>query len=575
LVNPPKTHVEGYHLTEDLADNAITWIRKHKAIHPDKPFLMYWATGAVHGPHHIQKEWADKYKNKFDDGWDNYRKRVYERQKSMGWIPQNTELTERPEGLAAWEDIPETEKPFQRRLMEVFAGFTEHTDHHAGRILNELEDLGISENTLVFYIWGDNGSSAEGQQGTISELLAQNQIPSKVSDHIRVTDDIGGLDEIGGPKTDNMYHAGWGWAGATPFKGTKLLASYLGGTRQPMVVSWPKKIQPDATVRSQFHHVNDIVPTIYDILEITPPQVVNGWTQLPIDGVSMAYSFTDPKAKGKLVTQFFDIMGSRAIYHDGWMASTFGPRIPWVTVTPGIDKWSPDNDNWELYHLEEDFSQAFDLSEKFPEKLNAMKELFLIESAKNQNLPIGGGLYMFLHPDSIAGGGNNSFTYVGHIDRIPEANAPRIGTLAHTLALEAEIPKDADGVLFAVGGYSGGLTCYLKKGVLFYEFNQFQVSRTFLNGKSKLPAGKVNIEINLDTRKNDMYPHLSSGEIQIKVNGQDYLSGSIPILASVGFTANDCFDVGSDLGSPVSEAYFNKAPYALNGEVKKLSVVYK
>ncbi|WP_228527721.1 arylsulfatase [Pararhodonellum marinum] len=575
LVHPPKTPEEGYHLTEDLADNAIEWIRKHQAIHQDKPFLMYWATGAVHGPHHVHKEWADKYKGKFDDGWDNYRTRVFENQKKLGWTPENTILTERPEGLQAWNDIPENERPFQRRLMEVFAGFTEHTDFHAGRIIDELEHLGIKENTLIFYIWGDNGSSAEGQQGTISELLAQNQIPTQISDHLRVVDELGGLDVIGSPKTDNMYHAGWAWAGSTPFRGTKLLASFFGGIRQPMVVSWPKEIMPDDKVRSQFHHVNDIVPTIYEILNIEAPQVVNGFQQIPIDGVSMAYSFSDPDAKGRLLTQFFDIMGSRAIYHDGWMASTFGPRIPWVTVTPGIQEWTPDKDVWELFNLEEDFSQANDLSQEFPEKLEALKELFLIESAKNQNLPIGGGLYMFLHPDSLSFGETTEFQYHGHITRVPEAAAPRIGTIANKTTIEAEIPKNGNGVLFSIGGYAGGLTCYMRNGIIHYEYNQFLVSRTFMSGKTKVPEGKAKIEIDLNTKPNEMYPHLKSGELTLYVNGKEYLSGHIPILATVGFTANDCFDIGEDLGSPVSDAYFKNAPFKFNGKVNKLEVAYK
>jgi arylsulfatase A-like enzyme len=401
VVPPPKTPGEGYHLSEDLADDAIDWLRKHKAFQPDKPFYMYWASGCLHGPHHIMKEWADNYVGKFDDGWDEYRKRVFDRAKEKGWIPPETQLTPRPESLASWDSIPEEEKPFQRRLMEVAAGFAEHVDVQVGRLVDEVERLGYGDNTLVFYIWGDNGSSGEGQNGTISELLAQNMIPTTIPMHIEALDELGGLDALGSPKVDNQYHAAWAWAGSTPYKGMKLLASHLGGTRNPMAVRWPAKIAHDETPRAQFHHCNDLVPTIYEVLGITPPRVVNGVPQDPIDGVSLAYTFDDPDADGRLRTQYFEIMGSRSIYHDGWRASALGPRLPWVpSAPPGIADWTPDNDVWELYHLEEDWSQANDLAAEMPEKLAQMKEIFLVEATKNKALPIGGGLWVAaLHPE--------------------------------------------------------------------------------------------------------------------------------------------------------------------------------
>ena len=297
-VQPPKTVEEGYHLSEDLADDAIGWLHKHKAFQPDKPFFMYWASGAIHGPHHVAKEWADKYKGKFDDGWDAYRGRVFERAKSKGWIPADAKLTPRHETMPSWDSIPENERPFQRRLMEVAAGFAEHVDVQVGRVVDEIDRLGYGDNTLVLYIWGDNGSSAEGQDGTISELLAQNGIPSTIGQHMAALEQLGGLDMLGSPKTDPMYHAGWAWAGSTPYKGTKLLASHFGGTRNPMAVRWPAKIKPDRTPRPQFHHVNDVVPTIYEIIGITPPRTVNGVEQDPIDGVSFAYSFGDSSDDG-------------------------------------------------------------------------------------------------------------------------------------------------------------------------------------------------------------------------------------------------------------------------------------
>ena len=366
-IEPP--HDERYHLSEDLAERALTWMKQHRAYAPDKPFFMYWAPGAAHGPHHIFKEWADKYKGQFDDGWDAMRERIFKRQKELGWIPADAKLTPRADTMPAWDTIPESERPFQRRLMEVFAGFAEHVDAQVGKVVDGLDELGIGENTIVFYIWGDNGSSAEGQNGSISELLAQNQIPNTVQQQIEALNKIGGLDALGGPKVDNMYHAGWAWAGDTPFHHTKLIASHFGGTRNPMAVSWPARIKPDKTPRSQFHHVNDIVPTIYEILGIKPPKVVDGFKQDPIDGTSMVYTFASAKAPGRKSIQYFDNNGSRGIYHDGWYACTFGPLTPWLTVSPGLATWDSNKDVWELYDLKTDFSQADDLASKDPKRL--------------------------------------------------------------------------------------------------------------------------------------------------------------------------------------------------------------
>src|SRR5271167_4830118 len=378
-IEPP--HDETYHLSSDLAAQAISWIHQHQAFSPDKPFLIYWAPGAAHGPHHIFKEWADKYQGKFDDGWDAYRERVYARQKALGWIPETAQLTPRDPTMAGWNDIPDAEKPFQRRLMEVFAGFVEHVDAQAGKLIDELDRLGLRENTLVFYIFGDNGSSAEGQNGTISELLAQNQIPNTIEQQIAALNKIGGLDVLGTAKVDNMYHAGWAWAGDTPYRYTKLIASYFGGTRNPLVVSWPKSIKPDKAPRRQFHHVNDIVPTIYDIIGITPPKVVNGIAQDPIDGISMTYTFGDAAAPGRKKIQYFENNGSRAIYSDGWMASAFGPLIPWQAGGSDLTKWDARTDKWELFDLSRDDAQAVDLGDEEPGRLQALKALFL-EQAK-------------------------------------------------------------------------------------------------------------------------------------------------------------------------------------------------
>jgi len=293
-VEPPVD--EKCHLSEDLADKAVAWLRKHESFAPDKPFFLYWASGAAHGPHHIFKEWVDKYKGKFDDGWDRYRERVFASQRATGWIPADAALTPRADTMQGWDRIPEAERPFQRRLMEVFAGFLEYVDAQVGRILDELDRLGKSDNTIVIHIFGDNGSSAEGQKGSISELLAQNYIPNTVEEQIGALEKLGGLEVLGTPKTDNMYHAGWAWAGNTPFHYTKLVASHFGGTRNPLAIAWPRRIRPDGKMRGQFHHVTDIVPTLYDVLGIPLPKGVDGHAQKPMDGVSMAYTFDRPEA---------------------------------------------------------------------------------------------------------------------------------------------------------------------------------------------------------------------------------------------------------------------------------------
>ena len=458
---------------------------------------MYWASGASHGPHHVTKEWADKYKGKFDDGWDKYRERVFKRAKELGWIPRNAQLTPRPATLASWDSIPEDEKPFQRRLMEVYAGFTEHVDVQVGRVVDEIDKLGYGENTLIFYIWGDNGASAEGQDGTISELLAQNGIPTTIKQQLKALDAIGGLEVLGSPKTDNMYHAGWAWAGGTPYQHTKLIASHFGGTRNPMAVRWPAKIRPDAAARAQFLHVNDVVPTIYEALGITPPRVVNGIPQDPFDGVSFTNTFNDAKAKEVKHTQYFEVMGSRSIYHDGWIASAFGPRIPWLPGLPkGIREWTPDKDKWELYNLNDDWSQANDLAAKMPAKLAEMKDLFLIEFTRSSGMPIGGALWVpVLHPELRVMPANTSWTFPGGVTRMPELAAPALGNRDNVVRVDVDMPADANGVIYALGGFSGGLTCYVKDGTLSYEYNLFGIQRTEIKGKGKLPAGKVRIEV--------------------------------------------------------------------------------
>lgn len=572
-VLPPKSAEEGYHLSEDLADDAINWLRRHKTLRQDSPFFMYWASGAIHGPHHVATQWADKYAGKFDDGWDAYRQRVHTRAIECGWIPEGTVLTERDGSLMAWADIPEDEKPFQRRLMEVAAGFAEHVDVQVGRVLDAVDELGFGDNTLVLYIWGDNGSSAEGQGGTISELLAQNGIPSTTAQHIEVLEELGGLEVLGTPATDNMYHAGWAWAGSTPYKGMKLLPSHLGGTRNPMAIRWPDRLSPDSRPRTQFHHCNDVAPTILEVIGITEPQSLGGVEQKPMDGTSFAYAIQDPEAAGRLRTQYFEIMGSRAIYNDGWMACARGPRLPWLPgLPPGITTWTPEEDVWELYNLDEDWSQAHDLAAEHPQKLKQLQDLFLVESAKNDALPIGGGLWvMTLHPEDRPQSPYSEWEMFDSTLRIPESSAPTLGNRSNLVTMELELPESASGVLYKLGQGSGGLTLFLDEGILRYEYNLFMMDRTKIASTVPLSAGAHTITVRTQRHS----AALNSGlDIVLAVDGVEVATGIVPLLAGIGFSANDGLDVGRALGSPVSLDYRDKAPFPLTGVIKRMHVAY-
>ncbi|WP_162435470.1 arylsulfatase [Pseudoxanthomonas koreensis] len=569
----PSHGKEGYHFTEDMTDKAVSWMKQVRALTPDRPFFVYWAPGAAHGPHHIFNDWADRYAGKFDAGWDRMREDVFARQKKLGWIPKDTELTPRPDTLAAWQDIPEDEKPFQRRLMEVFAGYTEHADVQAGRLIDALEEMGIRDNTLIFYVWGDNGSSAEGQNGSISELLAQNGIATEIKDHIRTMDELGGMQVLGSPKADNMYHAGWAWAGSTPHRSTKLVAAHFGGTRTPLVVSWPDRIKPDRTPRSQFHHVNDIVPTIYDVLDITPPKLVDGISQDPLDGVSLAYTFDSAKAPGRKKSQYFEVMGSRAFYQDGWIASVFGPRIPWKAgVDPAIFQWSPDQDAWELHDLHNDYSQSRDVAAAHPDRVQTLKAGFATAAEANKVWPVGGGLWSAVfHPEDAPSNPATSFRYTQEVVGVPEFAAPKVGARSNVVTIETELKPDSQGVLYALGAFSGGVALWVDQGKLNYEYNLFEVERTHLASSAPLPTGKVKIEV--ETRK-DGTGHSAPMNVEVRVNGKAVAQGRVPRSAPLAFTANDAFDVGRDSYSPVSLAYFDRKPFVFNGKIDSLDVQY-
>lgn len=557
-----------YHLTEDMKDKALAWIDRHQAFSPDKPFLMYWAPGAVHGPHHVFKEWADKYKGKFDDGWDKYRDRTFKRQLEDGIIPKGTILTERDSTMPSWDSIPKDQRAFQSRLMEVFAGFAEHTDHQVGKIIDGLEERGLRDNTLVFYIVGDNGSSAEGQQGSISELLAQNGIPNTIDQQIAAMNELGGLEALGGPAMDNMYHAGWAWAGSTPLRSTKLVAAHFGGTRNPMVVSWPKGIKPDETMRSQFHHVVDLAPTLYEILGIQPPEMVYGHKQMKIDGTSFAYTFADGKASGRKNIQFFDNNGSRGVYHKGWFASAFGPFTPWNAAQGGFDKnWDSATDEWQLYDLRNDFSQAKDLSKENPEKLEEMKQLFLQQAEENKDFPIGAGNWLRIHPEDVLVPSYTNWTFNSETRRMPEFSAPGLGKKSSTVTIEVETKESSTGTLYALGGASGGLCCYMDDGYLVFEYNMMIIERYIARSENPVAAGKHSIVIETTIESPG-----APAEIVLSVDGKQVATTKAKRTVPLAFTASETFDVGIDLGSPVSRDYSERRPFKFDGDIEKLTV---
>jgi arylsulfatase A-like enzyme len=564
-VEPP--HDEKYHLSADLADHAISWLKQHEAFAADKPFFLYFAPGAGHGPHQIFKEWADKYKGKFDDGWDAYRDRVFKRQKELGWIPASAQLTARDKTMPSWESIPASQRAFQSRLMEVFSGFVEHADAQIGRVIDAIDSMGQKNNTIIFFIWGDNGSSAEGQNGSISELLAQNGIANTIDQQLSALNKIGGLNALGGHVTDNMYHAGWAWAGNTPFKHTKLIASHFGGTRNPLVIAWPGHIKAEKTPRAQFHHVNDIVPTIYDILGITPPKVVNGFRQMPMDGISMKYTFDDALAPSAPKTQFFDNNGSRGIYKDGWYACTFGPLYPWIAAQQGLENWDSKKDVWELYNLNDDYTQFNDLAVKNPEKLKELQEVFLKEAKANQDFPIGAGIWLRLHPEDAIASPYTSWVFDQSTIRMPEFSAPGLGKKSNRVEIDLETGANANGVLYALGGSAGGLTCFMENGRLVYEYNMMLIENYSVETKDKLTPGKHRIVITTTLQRPG-----APAKVTINIDGMDEGDCDVKRTVPAAFTASETFDVGVDLGSPVSLRYSHKAPFHFDGKIDKVKV---
>ena len=544
---PIEPHIgrEDYHLTEDLADQAIKWIHQQKASAPDKPFFCYFAPPAVHAPHHAPEEWIEKFSGNFDAGWDELREQIYSRQIELGIIPPDTQLTSRPDEIPSWDSYPDRYKPIATRLMEVFAGFLAHTDAQVDRILDAIDEAGCTDDTLIIYITGDNGASAEGTiNGAWSAPSFQNGVhedPEWLLDHI---------DDFGTHRCENHFNVGWAWALDAPFKWMKQVASHFGGTRNAMVMSWPSVIHQTGELRNQFHHVIDIGPTILEAAGIEWPDSVNGIKQNPIDGVSMQYLFDNPSEKSHRHTQYFEILGNRAIYHEGWIASCFHGRLPWIRLQ-GLE-FDGDQEIWELYHIENDFSQNNDLAGLEPERLQDLQKLFDVEARKHGVYPLRDAGLMrrgdLRVPTSL--GGRTKMRYTSAHVRMPESSVVNLKNASHIISAQIEVPEEgASGVIACQGGNMSGWTLYLDtSGKVTYHYNCFGQYLTTLSANDKLEGGQHQILLKYDHDGG----FGTGGEANLFINGekvdQARIDRTVPLVFSM---SGETFDVGVDTGAPV------------------------
>jgi arylsulfatase len=563
-VEPEKTPDEGYHFMEDMTDKAITWVNQQKALMPDKPFFAYFAPGATHAPHHVTPEWADKYKGEFDDGWDALRERTFAKQKELGLIPADAELTARHDEIPAWDEMPEDLKPVLRRQMEVYAGFFEFTDHHVGRLLDALEKLGILEDTLVYYILGDNGASAEGTiNGTYNEMINFNGAAALETPEFMIER----LDDFGGPDSYNHYSVGWAHALCTPYQWTKQVASHWGGTRNGTIVSWSKGIKARGEIRSQFTHVIDVAPTVLEAAGLPQPTFVNGVQQRPIEGLSMAYAFDDGEAAERHTTQYFEMFCNRGIYHAGWTAGT-RHRTPWIMTgdTPPLDE-----DIWELYDTNTDWTQARDLAQKEPEKLAQLQRLFLIEATKYNVLPLDDRGIERAVPE-IAGRptliqGDRQLLFAG-MGRLSENSVVNIKNKSHAVTAEIVVPEGgAEGVLVAQGGSIGGWSLYLKEGKPRYCYNLLGLQRFYVDTEQEVAEGTHQVRMEFDYAGGGLG---KGGTATLYVDGVEVGKGEVAATAALVFSADDTCDVGRENGALVVDDY--PVPNLFTGEINWVEI---
>jgi arylsulfatase A-like enzyme len=551
-----------YNFDYDIADQAIKWISMQKAVAPDKPFFCYYAPGATHAPHHPKKEWVEKYKGKFDQGWDKVREETFARQKKMGIIPQDAVLTPLAPGIQAWDSCSENEKKAYARFMEVYAGFLEQTDYNVGRVIDSIRKRGELDNTMVIFIAGDNGASAEGsRQGLLNEMTFFNGVKENIDDVLKRAD------EIGTWKTYNHYPVGWAHAMCTPFQWTKQIASHFGGTRNGMVISWPKGIAAKGELRTQFHHCIDVVPTILEACQVTMPSSVNGVTQKPIEGVSMSYAFAEADAKDRRTKQYFELLSNRAIYSDGWVACTTPVGAPWDSAGAKVDEIT--GYKWELYDTSKDFSQAHDLAAEMPDKLKDLQLLFYTEAARYNVLPIDNSKTERLDPairPSLTRG-RKSFSYTEGMVRIPEGASPDIKNKSWSLKADVDVKENASGIIVTQGGLFGGWGLYLDQGKPVFHYNFVDVARFDVAGKEPLAPGKHTVEMQFAYDGGGIG---RGGMATVIVDGSPVAKGRVERTIPIRITLDETLDIGEDCGTPVNLTY--DVPFRFEGEIENVTI---
>src|SRR5688572_18206839 len=573
-VEPEKTPEEGYHLTPDLVEKAKAMIADARQVAPEKPFFMYFCTGAMHAPHHVRREWSDKYKGQFDDGWDAYRARVHEQQLRSGIIPPGTKLSERDPDVAAWDSLGGEEKRLYARMMEVFAGFLEHTDHHIGRLISFLEQMGQLDDTLIMVV-SDNGASAEGgPHGSVNENLFFNNVPETLQEGLAA------IDDLGGPKVFNHYPWGWAWAGNTPFRRWKR-ETYRGGAADPFIVHWPARIKARGEVRGQYAHIIDMVPTVLDALGIEPPAAVRGVTQSPLQGVSFAHAFGDAKAETRHHTQYFEMMGHRAIYHDGWRAVCPVPGPSFAEAGMGFGEMVITEDKlreldatgWELYHVDEDFSETRNLAADHRDKLIEMIAIWYAEAGKYNVLPIDArGVARLADERPQLAPPRNLYVYYPRTSVVANKIAPRILNRPHSITATVDIANGAEGVLVAQGSSSGGYALYVKDHKLHYAYNFLGVQQFHVATDVTIGDGKHELRVELEPTGPADIAHGKGtpARAQLYIDGKLAGQGNLPVTIPLDIGITEGLSCGRDEGSAVTADYH--APFAFTGRLEKLVV---
>ncbi len=552
-----------YIFDEDMADRAISWIRMQHAVAPDKPFFCYYATGTAHAPHHAPKDWIDKFKGQFDQGWDEVRKETLERQKMLGVVPRGTQLTERSPGIPAWDSLDDRQKEVYARMMEVYAAALSHADHQFGRIIDAIEESGELDNTLIIYIQGDNGASAEGSaQGLLNEMTFFNNLKEDFEEVYRRRD------ELGGPMTFNHYPIGWAHAMDSPFQWTKQVASHFGGTRNGMVISWPARITRTGGVASQFHHVIDIMPTILEATGLPAPDSIDGITQEPIDGVSLAYTWDDNDADARRTTQYFEMFANRAIYDNGWVACTTPTTPPWVSVAEAVDV--VDGYEWELYNIADDFSESRNLAKDNPDKLRELQRLFYIEAVRHDVLPLDNSKVERLDVNNRPSltRGRDTFTYYDGMTRIPEGSAPDLKNKSFGISAVVDVPEGGcEGLLMTQGGRFAGVGLYVLEGKPVFCYNLCDVERYTVESPQALTPGRhvVTLDFNYDGGGLG-----KGGQATLSIDGKAVASEKIPQTIAFRMSLDETLDIGEDTGTPITEDY--QVPFKFTGEIEKVTI---